>query len=92
MSANQPCGCHDLTVGDAAIPSLAEFEQVLQAVSAASPAAAGELNELDLAGLETSLAALDDLPLDTGGEGIPELSDLVRLIERYPGLKITLSL
>jgi len=92
--SNQPCGCHQLAMtgsADLAIPSFDEFEQSLQAISAAPLAASGDLNELDLAGLETSLASLDELSLESSAEGLPELGDLVRLIERYPGLKISLS-
>jgi len=91
---NPPCGCHQLAMpgsADLAIPSLDEFEQSLQAVSAVPLAAGRELNELDLAGLESSLASLDELSLESSAEGLPELGDLVRLIERYPGLKISLS-
>jgi hypothetical protein len=92
--ANKPCGCHDLNISDTAdlaIPSLDEFEQSLQAISASTPAASGDLNELDLASLETSLAALDELSLDGFAEDGPQLGDLIRLLERYPGLKISLS-
>lgn len=94
MSQTNPsCGCHDPMLGDTAgfaIPSLDEFEQSLQALSAAPPGADGGLNELDLANLESSLAVLED-PLLESEPALPELADLVRLLERHPGLKISLS-
>jgi hypothetical protein len=90
---NQPCGCHDPLLGDAAgfaIPSLDEFEQSLQLLSAAPLGADGGLNDLDLADLESSLAVLEE-PFLGGDQATPELADLVRLLERHPGLKISLS-
>jgi hypothetical protein len=76
-------------LGDS-IPSLDDFEQKLAAISATSLAADSGLGELDLAGLENSLDSLDGLTLDEA-DGGPSLCDLIRLAERYPGLKISLS-
>ncbi|MCI0357075.1 MAG: hypothetical protein L0211_01145 [Planctomycetaceae bacterium] len=92
-SPNQPCGCNDLTMEgavDLAIPPLEEFEQSLQVLSSSSPTAGAELNELELACLEADPASLDELSRQTPDDG-SQLSDLIRLLKRYPGLKISLS-
>lgn len=93
-SAAGPCGCHELSSHDqlgAAIPSLDDFERQLSAISATSLAGDQGLGELDLAGLENTLDSLDGLTLDEGDGGGPSLCDLIRLAERFPGLKISLS-
>lgn len=96
---NQPCGCQDqmsvdvgqLASGATEIPSLAEFEQKLAEISSSSGAGTS-VSELDLAGLEASLDAVEELSLDLEcGEEVPSLHDLLYLLERYPGLKLSLS-
>jgi hypothetical protein len=99
-TTKQPCGCHDTLLnelgnsdpGSAEIPSLDELESKLQAISSASSAQDSTISEFDLAGLDASLAALDELSLDSMGDAdTPTLTDLLRLLERFPGLKLSLS-
>ena len=99
-SMKQPCGCHDtllnelgnFELGSAEIPSLDELESKLQAISASGGGQPSLLTDLDLAGLDASLAALDELSLASLDDAdAPTLNDLLRLLERFPGLKLSLS-
>lgn len=96
----QPCDCHGSLESDfgsfpsenTQIPSLEVFEQQLLAATAAGSDTGIGLDELELAGLDASLAALENLSIeDLGGDGGPTLADLLQLLERYPGLKLSLS-
>jgi hypothetical protein len=87
------CGCGGKRAGALEVPAGAPDLQELDALLAeASTASTGsELGALDLAALDGLLATAEDLELEAAAAPAPELDDLVKLAERYPGLKITLS-
>ena len=70
------------------VPSLQELEAALEA-AAAEPGVSGDA-EVDLAALDELLAS-DEFELAAIEAGPPSLDELIRLAERYPGLKVTLS-
>ena len=91
------CGCGKNkraaapTAPDTDIPSLDELEDALRSASTPETIAAGA-EELELAALDEAISAAEELdapptPVAAG----PVFEDVLRLIEQYPGLKVTLS-
>jgi len=86
------CKCQDATTTAAEpdeIPSEEELQRLLDDLPVASD---GGLTALDLDALDSALELVDDLgsSLDAPEETVA-MSDLVALVERYPGLKVTFS-
>ena len=88
-----PCGCKGCqetavaTPGD--LPDPASLESQLDSFLSATPASE---DELAFAGLDAELASVDELQLaDLGDDGLPTLESVLRIAERYPGLKVTFS-
>lgn len=101
LTALDPAGAGDCGCGGgnpmgspSSLPSVAELESALAAFRSGGPS--GQLGglsaELELAGglLSDGLLA-DGLDMAAGESPAVGLDELVGLVERYPGLKITLS-
>jgi hypothetical protein len=89
----KPCGCKGCHESVAATPGdaldAASLESELDAFLSAAPASE---DELAFAGLETELASVDELQLaEVGDQALPTLESVLRIAERYPGLKVTFS-
>lgn len=89
---SEPCcgGCAETSVAaTGSLPGLAELHAQLAEVTQMS---ASPDEELAFAGMDTELSFGDELGLASLDESeAPSLDDLLALVERHPGLKITLS-
>lgn len=93
------CGCGGGKAGgafpfgtSASPPAAVQLERELAALmrgGTESRADALEFAALDLEDVDTGLA--DELGLGRDADDAPDLAELLALLERYPGLKITLS-
>jgi hypothetical protein len=89
---SEPCcgGCAEKGVAaGSSLPDLRELDAQLSEVTRMS--ASPEV-ELAFAGLDTELSFTDELGLlSLDEDGLPSLGDLLAVVERHPGLKITFS-
>jgi hypothetical protein len=87
------CGCGGKRAGaldvPAGAPDLQELDALLAEASATPPAS--DISGFDLDALDGLLATAEEVELEAAGGPTPALEDLLKLAERYPGLKITLS-
>jgi hypothetical protein len=95
-TAKKPCKCHERNGADpfaeplaSAMPSEQDIESALAELGSS---AAPESLELELAALDEALSEADAFELEQfASPPAIAIEDVLALVERYPGLKITFS-
>jgi len=91
-SFSSPCGCQGCGGSAQAAADPLDVAALETQLDSLQRMLAEPEEELEFATIDDQLASVDDLELASLGEdGLPSLEDVVKVAERYPGLKITLS-
>jgi hypothetical protein len=89
--AAQPCGCAEAGDLSAGADLLTSLDAALSAIEAGGALASEEAG-VDLVALDDALAQAEMLdPFAEAGDGAAGFAEILSLLERYPGLKVTFS-